>query len=88
MTVCQFSLLLARMGCEPVEARKTAARPWEIDDALWAWIERLLPVVPRNPRRSGRERLDGRRVRCGILFVLYAGIRWGFCPRSWASARG
>jgi transposase len=40
---------------------------------LWARIEPLLPVVPRNPRRPGRKRLDSRKVLCGILFVLYTG---------------
>lgn len=61
--------------------RKTAARPWEIDDELWARIESLLPVIPRNPRRPGRKRLDSRRVLCGILFVLYTGIRWEYLPQ-------
>ncbi|CAM5734778.1 hypothetical protein SALBM311S_01148 [Streptomyces alboniger] len=70
-----------RRGCEPVETRKTAARPWEIDDELWARTEPLLPVVPRNPRRPGRKRLDSRRVLCGILFVLYTGISWEFLPQ-------
>jgi transposase len=70
-----------RGGCEPVETRKNAARPWEIDDELWARIEPLLPVVPRNPRRPGRKRLDSRKVLCGILFVLYTGIRWEFLPQ-------
>jgi hypothetical protein len=53
MMVCQFSLMLGEGGCEPVETRKTTARPWEIDDELWARIEPPLPVVPRNPRRPG-----------------------------------
>jgi transposase len=48
---------------------------------LWARIEPLLPVVVRNPRRPGRKRLDSRKVLCGILFVLYTGIRWEFLPR-------
>jgi hypothetical protein len=48
MTWCQFSLMLAEGGCEPVETRKTAARPWEIDDELWARIEPLLPVVCKH----------------------------------------
>lgn len=50
-------------------------------DELWARIEPLLPVVPRNPRRPGRKRLDSRKVLCGILFVLYTGIRWEFLPQ-------
>ncbi|WP_405777210.1 IS5 family transposase [Streptomyces sp. NBC_01538] len=52
-----------------------------MDDELWARIEPLLPVVPRNPRRPGRKRLDSRRVLCGILFVLYTGISWEFLPQ-------
>nr|WP_244217309.1 IS5 family transposase [Streptomyces carpinensis] len=60
---------------------KTTARRWEIDHGLWARIEPLQPVVPRNPRRPGRKRLDGRKVLCGILFVLYTGIRWEFPPQ-------
>ncbi|WP_425264669.1 transposase [Streptomyces incarnatus] len=74
-------------GCEPVETRKTTVRPWEIDDELWARIEPLLPVVARNPRRPGRKRRGSRKVPCGILYLLYPGIRWEFLPRSWASAR-
>ena len=56
-------------------------RPWEIDGELWARIEPLLPLVSRNPRRPGRKRLDSRKVLCGILFVLYIGIRWEFLPQ-------
>ena len=66
---------------EPANTRKTAAKPWEIEDGLWARIEPLLPVVVRNRRRPGRKRLDSRKVLCGILFVLYTGIRWDFLPQ-------
>ncbi|WP_435841855.1 IS5 family transposase [Streptomyces coeruleorubidus] len=53
-----------------------------MDDELWARIEALLlPVVPRNPRRTGRQRPDSRKVLCGILFVLYTGVRWEFLPQ-------
>jgi transposase len=45
----------------------------------------LLPVVERKYRHPGRNRLDDRRVLCGILFVLllvlYTGIRWEFLPQ-------
>lgn len=44
-------------------------------------IAPLLPVVPRNPQRPGHKRLDSRKVLCGILFVLYPGIRWEFLPQ-------
>ncbi|WP_406319401.1 IS5 family transposase [Streptomyces sp. NBC_00118] len=73
--------MLAEGGCKPVETRKTAARPWEIDDELWARIEPLLPVILRKPRRQVRKRPDSRKVLCGILFVLYTGIRWEFLPQ-------
>ncbi|MGJ5950111.1 transposase [Streptomyces neyagawaensis] len=72
----------------PVETRKTTARPWEIDDGLWARIEPLLPVIPRNLRRPGRKRLDSRQVLCGILFVLYTGIRREYLPQELAFESG
>jgi hypothetical protein len=45
---------------------------------LWERIEPLLPVVERRYRYPGRKRLDQWKVMCGILFVLYNGIRWEF----------
>jgi transposase len=48
---------------------------------LWERIEPLLPVVERRFRYPGRRRLDQRKVICGILFVLYTGIRWEFLPQ-------
>ncbi len=56
-------------------------KPWEVEDGLWEWIEPLLPVVERRYRYPGRKRLDQRKVMCGILFVLYTGIRWEFLPQ-------
>ena len=44
-------------------------------------IEPLLPVVPRRADHPGRRRLDGRKVLCGVLFVLYTGIPWEFLPQ-------
>jgi transposase len=72
---------VARRGCEAAETRASARQPWEVEDGLWARIELLLPVVPRNHRHPGRKRLDDRKVLCGILFVLYTGIRWEFLPQ-------
>jgi transposase len=74
-------LVGAAWGCETVETKKSARKPWEIEDGLWERIEPLLPVVERNQRRPGRKRLDNRKVMCGILFVLYTGIRWEFLPQ-------
>jgi transposase len=56
-------------------------KPWEIEDGLWERMEPLLPVVERRYRYPGRKRLDQRKVMCGILFVLYTGIRWEFLPQ-------
>ena len=56
-------------------------KPWEIDEGLWERIEPLLPVVERRFRYPGRQRLDARRVLCGILFVLYTGIPWRYLPQ-------
>jgi transposase len=41
----------------------------------------LLLVPPRRADHPGRKRLDDRKVLCGILFVLYTGIRWEFLPQ-------
>ncbi|MFF3878350.1 IS5 family transposase [Streptomyces sp. NPDC001978] len=53
----------------------------EVEDELWERIEPLLPKVERRYRYPGRKRLDDRKVLCGILFVLYTGIRWEFLPQ-------
>lgn len=55
--------------------------PWIVPDSLWERIEPLLPKVERRKRHAGRNRLDDRKVLCGILFVLHAGIRWEFLPQ-------
>jgi transposase len=55
-----------RRGCETAETKKTARKPWEIEDGLWARIEPLLPVVQRSYRHPGRKRLDPRKVLCEV----------------------
>ena len=82
MTVCQA--VFYRHWCELGGEATTGAvrrKPWEIEDGLWERIEPLLPVVERRFRYPGRKRLDQRKVMCGILFVLYTGIRWEFRPQ-------
>jgi transposase len=61
--------------------RKGQQLPWIVSDELWAGIQPLLPVPPRRADHPGRKRLDDRKVLCGILFVLYVGIRWEFLPQ-------
>lgn len=63
-------------------------RPWEVDDGLWERIELLLPQVERRFRYPGRKRLDDRKALCGILFVLYTGIRWEFLPQEMGYGSG
>ena len=70
----------ASWGCEAATGT-VRRKPWEIEDGLWERIEPLLPVVERRFRYPGRKRLDQRKVMCGILFVLYTGIRWEFLPQ-------
>ena len=59
--------------------RKRDPQPWLVDDDLWARIE---PLLPKHPARSGpgRRPVDDRKVLCGILFVLFTGIRWEWLP--------
>lgn len=52
-----------------------------VEDGLWERIAPLLPVVERRFRHPGRRRLDDRKALCGILFVLYTGIRWTWLPQ-------
>ena len=63
------------------DVRKDEHPPWIVPDDLWARIEPLLPVPPRNPRHPGRNRLDNRSVLQGILFVLHTGIQWEYLPQ-------
>ena len=61
------------------DMRKRDPQPWLVDDDLWARIEPLIPK--QRPRRgAGRRPVDDRKVLCGILFVLYTGIRWEWLP--------
>jgi transposase len=63
--------------------------PWIVPDGLSRRIEPLLPKIePRNPRRPGRNRLDDRKVLCGILFVLHTGSQWVYLPQDLGSGRG
>ncbi len=59
------------------------ARPkaWEVDDALWAVVDPLLPKVERRVRHPGRKRHPDRLVFQGILFVLHTGIAWEHLPQ-------
>lgn len=63
------------------------AKPWLVDDSLWALVEPLLPVRPRRAR-PGRRPLNDRLVLQGILFVLHTGISWEHLPREFGFGSG
>ncbi|UPT39958.1 MULTISPECIES: IS5 family transposase [Streptomyces] len=54
------------------------ARPWIVDDELWALIEPLLPPWPE--RSPGPRPVSDRLCLQGILFVLYNAIAWQLLP--------
>jgi transposase len=77
------------MGWLGTPVRKGERPPRIVPDGLRERIEPLLPTVPRRADHPDRRRLDDRKVLCGILFVLYAGIPREFLPQeSGASGRG
>jgi transposase len=57
------------------------ASRFEIDDALWAEVEPLIPPRARRSRYPGRLALDDREALNGILFVLHTGIAWRDLPQ-------
>lgn len=59
-----------------------------VDDALWARIEPILPVVERRYRYPGRKRIPDRRALTGILFVLKTGIPWEDLPQEMGCGSG
>jgi putative transposase len=59
--------------------------PWEVDDALWARVQPLLPP-PLPSLRGGRSRVDDRRVFGAILYVLRTGCQWNALPKELCSS--
>ncbi|MCD4737349.1 MAG: transposase [Bacteroidales bacterium] len=53
----------------------------ELSDQQWEFIKPFLPPQPR----TGRRRIDDRKVINGILFVLITGCRWGDMPGCYGS---
>jgi len=62
------SAVSSRIGVVEVPSR------FEVDDALWAEIEPLIPVRQRRRRYPGRKPIADRLVLNGILHVLHTGI--------------
>lgn len=52
---------------------------WEVPDGLWALIEAVLEKED-PPKRTGRPRVNRRRVLDGIIFHLRTGCQWNHIP--------
>ena len=52
----------------------------DLTDAQWAFIEPLLPKLPRRPDGRGRPWRDSRQVLNGILWILRTGAPWSEMP--------
>lgn len=52
----------------------------DLTDAQWAFIEPLLPALPRRADRRGRPWRDSREVFNGILWILRTGAQWSEMP--------
>jgi len=61
---------------------------FEIDDALWAEIEPLIPARQRRRRYPGRKAIPDRLVLNGILHVLHTGIAWEDLPTEYGYGSG
>ena len=61
---------------------------FEIDDAMWAEVEPLIPVRVRRHRYPGRKPLPDRLVLNGILHVLHTGIAWEDLPQEYGYGAG
>jgi transposase len=55
------------------------ARPWDVDDELWALIDPVLPPWPE--KAPGPRPIPDRSCLQGILFVLHTGIGWEDLPQ-------
>jgi transposase len=61
---------------------------FEIDDALWAQVEPLIPARPRRHRYPGRKALPDRLALNGILHVLHTGTAWRDLPQEYGYGSG
>ena len=59
--------------------RTTSTASWELPEALWRQMERVIP--PQRPGRGRRRTVDLRRITAGIFYVLRTGVQWQALPR-------
>ena len=67
---------------------KRSVKPWEVSDALWNFVEPLIPGPQRDPQKTyqrkpggGRKPIPPRTVFSAIVFVLSTGIQWKALPK-------
>jgi putative transposase len=54
-------------------------RPWEVSNALWEWVQPLIPTGPPDPK-GGRPAENDRQMFSAILYVLRTDIQWNALP--------
>jgi putative transposase len=52
---------------------------WELPDALWERMERLIP--PKTRAVGAPRTVNLRQVTAGMFYVLRTGSQWQACPR-------
>lgn len=57
----------------------------DLTDTQWAFIEPLLPPLPRRADGRGRPWCDSRAVLNGILWILRTGAQWAELPAPYPS---
>lgn len=68
------------MECKRTKKRRTMGTIWEVPDALWRRVKRLLERA-YPPKPTGRPRADFRRVLNGIVYRMRTGCQWNRLPR-------
>jgi transposase len=81
MTACQFSLIMAEGGASQPRQGRLPPSPGRLTTDCGRASSRCSRSSRAIPDIRARKRLDSRKVLCGILFVLYTGIRWEFLPQ-------
>jgi transposase len=56
-----------------------------VTDEPWEMIE---PLLPEEPPKGGRPRIDDRQAFTGIIFVLKSGIPWEMLPQEMGCGSG
>jgi len=59
---------------------------YQIPDAMWEKIKRILPRKRKSKRFPGRPRMDDRKAMNAIFYVLRTGCQWKALPKSLGAA--